>query len=128
MGPSRCVLCKTKLESAKHLFIFCSFSRSIWSQLLTHLNLQGSWIGLSLEEEVEDWIQKHGKFFISIPVKVWWGIWLHRNKAILEDAQINVQEALYKIEVAIKEQPKENKIHKLKMIKRPEIKGDDKKT
>lgn len=114
LGSSRCVLCKTELESVRHLFIFFSFSRSIWCQLLKHLNLQGSWNGNFIEEAVEDWIDQQGKEFISILVRVWWGIWLHKNKTIIEDAQINVQEVLYKIEASIKEQ--QNAI-----IKRPKI-------
>lgn len=32
-GPNICVLCKDEAENAKHLFVDCSFSREIWSEL-----------------------------------------------------------------------------------------------
>lgn len=86
MGPSRCVLCKIEMKIVNHLFIFCSFSRYLWSQLLSHLNLQGSWTRNSLEEAVEAWIKNYGSLFLTIPVRVWWGTWIHRNKVVFEDA------------------------------------------
>lgn len=84
--------------------MLCPFARSLCIQLMTHLNLQGSWIGVSLEEAVEDWVIHFGRSMITVLVRVWWGIWIHRNKAIFENSWVNVQVALYKSEAALKEQ------------------------
>lgn len=69
-------------ESVTHLFICFPFTRSLWYQLMIHLNIQGSWMGGSLEEVVDDRVDRFGKNLLTIPVRVLWGIWIHQNKAL----------------------------------------------
>jgi hypothetical protein len=47
-GLGWCVLCNQNWESTFHLFVDCSFVRTVWSTLHTHRNISGSWAGSSI--------------------------------------------------------------------------------
>jgi hypothetical protein len=44
-GPSRCVLCGNNEETMSHLFLECSFIKSIWQTILKELKLVNIWEG-----------------------------------------------------------------------------------
>jgi len=55
MGPTRCVLCLQEEESTQHLFLTCSTSRGIWSQVLWALNMNMNWQGVDISIAWENW-------------------------------------------------------------------------
>lgn len=83
-GTSRCILCKGVEESISHLLILCLFARTIWTQLLAQLNCYWKWEAGLVEEAASTWIAKIDKKLLTIPMRVLWGIWIHRNKATFE--------------------------------------------
>ena len=103
-GPSRCIMCKGVEELVSHLFILCPFSRTIWSQLLYELNCHLKWEGSSVEDVVAVWFSISDKKLKTIPVRIFWGIWIHHNKTIFEGIQVNSQVVIYKIKATIEEQ------------------------
>jgi hypothetical protein len=44
-GPSRCHLCKQDTENINHLFIHCSFTKSVWERLVTGQRFKNCWKG-----------------------------------------------------------------------------------
>ena len=89
--PSRCVLCKEQLEIGNHMFIHCSFSRTVWGTLtqdLGHswcvpsnlLDFFCQWHGLfkgSVMQEISSWILPH----------FCWSIWKEINNQIFKDRE-----------------------------------------
>jgi hypothetical protein len=47
-GPSRCQLCKQDTENINHLFIHCSFTKSVWERLVTGQKFKNCWEGNTL--------------------------------------------------------------------------------
>jgi hypothetical protein len=54
-GPGICNLCKKDRESTKHLFLNCSFTRSVWEELKKALNLGTGWNGNTVVESFRNW-------------------------------------------------------------------------
>jgi hypothetical protein len=54
-GPNICHLCNLEEESAQHIFIHCAFTRSVWANITTALNLNYTWDGLTFPDCFENW-------------------------------------------------------------------------
>ena len=91
IGPGICVLCWTHDESIDHLFIFCEFTKLIWSMLGPELDLRHVWGHLDLHSSFEQWVFKHSLNPI-ISIIVYWALWRHRNSIIFEDSKPSASE------------------------------------
>ena len=80
-GPGFCALCRKAEETIHHLFVQCSFSQSIWTEVGNQLGFIGGWQGDSAHNAFQSWWSGH-KTFRAVPCIFAWGIWLSRNKII----------------------------------------------
>jgi hypothetical protein len=89
-GLGICNLCKKDRESTKHLFINCSFTRSVWEELKKDLNLGSGWNGNTVVESFRNWTNQNSNLNV-LPAYVCWYIWIDRNKSIFDDLRPSVQ-------------------------------------
>lgn len=54
-GPGICLLCRNNEETTYHLFLTCSYSQQVWSELERQLGLSNLWIQDSIEEYFVVW-------------------------------------------------------------------------
>jgi hypothetical protein len=94
-----CNICSQQPETIDHLLIGCSFSRSVWYQVLHHFGWHH--IAPSEPSSFAEWwtlvrkrvVKEHRQAFDSIAVLVVWSIWLHHNdrvfgRQVLSDAHL----------------------------------------
>eukprot|EP00253_Pinus_taeda_P031439 PITA_31439 len=87
-GPSRCVLCKSDIESTEHLFMRCPTVQHIWQNIKPYVHYSGEWIGTDLINTWIEWGNKHrGSKVVNLPIIINWSIWRTRNKMIFEDRE-----------------------------------------
>ena len=74
-GPGRCYLCKMEAESNYHLGVDCPFTKSVWIEIESKLNIKNLWTGDSILSCMKNWcyIDKV-KQIRSLPVIVTWVI------------------------------------------------------
>lgn len=74
-GPNRCVLCKQDCESVDHLFVNCSFSRSVWREVLLLVNSTIVWNQGTLLDSFQFWISdKAALEHRALPRFALWGL------------------------------------------------------
>jgi hypothetical protein len=83
-GPNHCILCKHSSESVLHVFIHCSFTRSIWSLLSSALKFTSSWTGTSVPLCFRNWFSDNRSHTL-LPVHLCWQVWKARNATIFEE-------------------------------------------
>ena len=88
-GPGRCYLCKEDAESNTHLGVDCPYTKSVWIELESKLQLKNLWIGESMNICLKTWCLKEElKDIISLPVIVLWFIWKAKNRSCFEDLSL----------------------------------------
>ena len=93
-GPFRCPLCAANSESISHLFFNCSYSISIWQEVMLNEDDGFQWNGNNQEFFI-NWEnrykgelgQKKGlrACWSKLPKIVCWCIWLERNQRIFQN-------------------------------------------
>jgi hypothetical protein len=83
-GPGICCLCKSAEETIEHLFVHCVFTKNIWYMLKCHLKFDVDWGGVSLENNLQLWINKN-KSLKALPSFTCWGIWCYRNSLLFNN-------------------------------------------
>jgi hypothetical protein len=77
IGLERCHLCKTE-EDFSHLFVFCSLTTAVWTNIKRNKKIDHSWNGNNLGDCIEKWYEeKLGS--PSLATYTCWNIWLERN-------------------------------------------------
>ena len=86
LGNLDCVLCSDHcLETSKHLFFECSFSRRCWFRLGFIWDLS-----LSVVDCIQELKQRaNSKIFKEILIISCWSIWLQRNKVIFNQDSVS---------------------------------------
>eukprot|EP00253_Pinus_taeda_P002838 PITA_02838 len=89
IGLGRCPLCKLEGESINHLFTSCAVSSRIWEELVCLLKLKAQWGFAPLEMAWSKWWHNHPEGNLrNLPPIFFWGVWLTRNKSVLQDQVI----------------------------------------
>jgi hypothetical protein len=103
-GPNRCILCKQHSETIPHIFLQCSFTRSVWHQLSLALNLTTPWTGSSVPNCFRNWIGDN-KNHSLLPVYLCWQVWKARNSTLFEEKSPSIQRVvnIILVEAATKE-------------------------
>jgi hypothetical protein len=95
-GPSLCTLCKQNVEGIPHLFIDCTFTKSVWAKCEFITNTKYNWGGRSLTDCMNSWTtNKH--FSKRLSVLMCWYIWKERNKSLFEDRPPSAWAVMYKV-------------------------------
>jgi len=89
-GPSRCCLCNTNEETSAHLFIDCSFSKTVWNLISPALSPSSTWTGTIPSNCFQNWSRATSNQ-VKIPILLCWLIWKNRNAALFEDKPPSVQ-------------------------------------
>lgn len=94
VGPHRCELCKSSLETTKHLFMECKFSKEVWGLILHELQITVPPFN-SVADLFDSWNQCYPnkipsksfwrKIWNAIPKFVCWQIWLTWNDLIFNE-------------------------------------------
>jgi ribonuclease HI len=84
VGPGRCTLCKSHSESVAHVFINCTFFKSVWLLISPALSPGSTWAGPNIPSCFQNWI-KNTLNPALLPISLCWQIWKTRNEAIFED-------------------------------------------
>jgi len=94
-GPNRCHLCFQDNENINHLFIHCSFTKSVWERLATIHSFKNCWNGNTLTHCFKSWVEE--KFLPTLIVAhICWFIWLERNSTIFEEIKPSIHSVIYK--------------------------------
>jgi len=95
-GPSRCHLCLQDIENTNHLFIHCSFAKSMWERLEMIQSFKNCWNRNTLNECFKNWVEV--KFVLTVIVAhIYWFIWLERNSTIFKENKPSIHSMIYKI-------------------------------
>jgi ribonuclease HI len=94
-GPSRCQLCKQETENINHLFIHCSFTKSVWERIKTGQKLKKVWEGNTLSDCFKNWTEDKSVPSI-IAAHICWYIWLERNSTIFEKTSPSIHSVVSK--------------------------------
>eukprot|EP00253_Pinus_taeda_P011429 PITA_11429 len=89
VGPHRCVLCNSNLETSQHLFLECNFAKQVWSIILQNFqitipsqtyvaDLYANWNRIYPQCIPSKSFWK--KIWTAIPKYVYWQLWLARNQ------------------------------------------------
>jgi hypothetical protein len=118
-GPCWCVLCNRNWESTFHLFVDCSFVRTVWTTLHTHRNLSGLWVGSSLTECFNKWFSGWTRQYI-LPIFVCWFIWMEHNFATFEDRKPSTIRVVTLVAIALESYASQEKalVMRNKVIKK----------
>lgn len=80
----QCPRCLEEEESVEHLYFQCPFAKHIWKGSQLGLDFE-SWQSLLVQEWIEWWFRNPpDEQAIVEAIKVLWGIWIHRNKAVFQ--------------------------------------------
>jgi len=82
-GRGICVLCYDNVENIDHIFVFCRFTKYIWSLLEHIFSFAQDWGDLPLSENFAEWAHKQPRR-THFPILVSWILWKTRNSAIFE--------------------------------------------
>jgi len=85
-GPGICVLCSDNEENIDHIFVFCRYTKYIWSRLVHVYSYAQDWGDLPLTNNFEVWAQKQPRR-THLPILVSWILWKARNSAIFEQTR-----------------------------------------
>jgi hypothetical protein len=88
-GPSRCSLCARDIESSLHVFVFCSFTRAVWTATTTALKIPTHWSGNNIHTCFQNWIL-NSSTIPMLPIHICWHVWLSRNAAIFKDKKPSI--------------------------------------
>jgi len=95
-GPSRCVLCSDDTEDINHLFVFCRFTKYIWSCLAHYYNFAWAWDDLPVRENFANWHRlQHQR--LHFPILVCWIMWNNRNRIIFDHHKLSASTIIYQI-------------------------------
>jgi len=95
MGPGMCHFCKNVSEENAHLFIHCSFTKSIWDKIRSIKNIRDNWDGVDLDVCLTRWM-KNKNNSSSFAAHICWNIWLERNAVIFEGKKPSIQSVVIK--------------------------------
>jgi hypothetical protein len=89
-------MCKQSGEDINHLFLHCSFSKSVWHLLTHRLHIKSAWSGASFLDCWDSWTKD---FSVSnrLAAITCWNIWISRNKTVFEDKPPCAWEVVYRI-------------------------------
>ena len=73
MGPSRCCLCLSLLDSVDHLFGECFIFQDVWLKLSKSLQFIFKWDKCKLEENIYSWKISH-PLLIDVPYATPWEV------------------------------------------------------
>jgi len=95
-GPGICALCSDDSEDIDHLFVFCRYTKHIWTSLVHNYNFALAWGDLPLSENYANSIHNQPRR-LHFPILVCWILWKARNKIIFDHIQISANTILYQI-------------------------------
>ena len=98
-GPSLCVLCCKGEDTTKHLFMDCSFSKSIYSIFADHYKLPLVQ-HCTVISFLDFWFRGISvcSYFRYFPLYFFWCIWKQRNRCIFDNKQPSARALLKQIE------------------------------
>lgn len=92
---SFCPICCSEIESLEHLFLECSWVKTVWYGSMLHWSMESndiynfkSWF-LEKINLIENSGGDDSNFLIALFMNLLWGIWLGRNKAIFDSTSVN---------------------------------------
>jgi hypothetical protein len=118
IGPSFCNLCLRNEETTTHLFVDCTKTQNIWSEVLKFLKIDSDWKCSSIEENLKHWFIQFPKLR-HIPFLVFCGIWKFRNKILFENWNRMDHMIVTKIILSFKEYSTKEEEDKLAFILNP---------
>jgi len=59
-----------------------------WQDICRSLDIQWTWSKTTLHDCFALWVNKH-MLHAALPLFICWGVWLHRNRCLFEDSEIN---------------------------------------
>ena len=86
-GPGLCALCKKANETIHHLFVHCSYTKTIWTEVGNLMGFNGQWQGDTVLQDFQRWWTGHHLLRV-VPCIISWGIWIMRNWIIFQDIHI----------------------------------------
>jgi ribonuclease HI len=88
-GPNRCPLCAQDNESSLHVFVLCSFTRTLWTAITSALKIPAHWSGNSVLSCFQFWI--HNSISLPmLPLHICWHVWLTRNTTLFNDKKPSI--------------------------------------
>ncbi|WJZ83602.1 hypothetical protein VitviT2T_003270 [Vitis vinifera] len=93
--PNRCFLCGYEEESANHILLHCTVTKTIWEITLAIFGVQ--WVfPESVIEVLLSWRgsfvgKKRKKIWNSIPVCIFWTVWKERNRLAFRGGSLDIQ-------------------------------------
>jgi hypothetical protein len=94
-GPNCCHLCFQDNENINHLFIHCSFTKSVWERFAMIHSFKNCWNGNTLNDCFKNSVEE--KFVPTLIVAhICWFIWLERNSTIFEEINPSIHSVIYK--------------------------------
>ena len=85
-GPGRCHLCKSDFESNLHLGVECSYTKSVWKEIESKVNIQNLWVGDTVLNCLKNWVfNSKVQPIRSLPILVFWFIWKSRNRSCFDN-------------------------------------------
>jgi ribonuclease HI len=95
IGQERCHLCKKEEEDCSHLFIFCSFTTAVWTNIKRNTKIDHRWNGNNLGDCIANWSEaKLGS--PSLAAYTCWNNWLERNVATFEGKEPSISSVVIK--------------------------------
>lgn len=95
-GPGMCALCTDNSEDINHLFVFCRYTKYIWSYLVHTFNFAWAWDDLPVCENFDNWTRMQPKK-LHFPILVCWIIWKARNGIIFDHIRRSARSIIYHI-------------------------------
>jgi len=78
-----------------YVYIYYSFTKTVWEKAINHQNLKNSWKGNTFLECFMNWFEDK-TIPTQIVAHICCFIWLEQNKSIFEDSIPSIQAVLYK--------------------------------
>jgi len=94
-GPSRCHLCNQDTKNINHLFIHCSFTKSVWERLVAGQSFKNCWEGNTLSDCFKNWVEEKSVPSLIV-AHICCFIWLERNSTIFEETKPFIHSMIYK--------------------------------
>lgn len=95
-GPGLCPLCCCASENINHILVHCSYTQSVWTQVLAQLSLSFSWSGISFSDSYSRWLDSPSAPK-SLPAIISWQIWTDRNRATFDSSPPHSHAASLKV-------------------------------
>jgi len=119
-GPNICILCKHEGESVNHLFVHCTFTKCIWSEIKVALHISEEWGDTPFKDNLEKWYKKV-RNHKELPVFICWGVWRTRNYMIFENKSQNSSMVFNRILDVYNESYKEKVFKRNRAIRQPSL-------